>query len=318
MNIDSPGRLVLAALVVAALTAGAVAAARRRRSALVAAGVSAGTRRGFPIGLWLSIAGVAVLGFAAAGPAASVPVTRAAGTVIVAMDVSNSMAATDVVPSRLNAAKKAALAFVGAQPSSVDIGVVAFQSGGLTTDQPSSDHSQAEAAIQRLKISGGTSLAAAILTSLSAITGKPVAIGKDGKVPSIGYWGSATIVLLSDGGDEGNGDAATAAATAAETAGVHIETVGVGTTAGTTVEVQGYRLQTALDARTLTDIATTTNGSYHPATKASELDGIASTINLRLTTHNKPLPLAGGFIALAIALLAAGAIATVFRTGRIV
>ncbi len=84
------------------------------------------------------------------------------------------MAATDVAPSRLEAAKKAATAFVDAQPSSVDIGVVAFQTGALTTDQPSADHTQAAAAIQRLQIAGGTSLSAAILTSLSAITGKTV------------------------------------------------------------------------------------------------------------------------------------------------
>ena len=145
-------------------------------------------------------------------PAASVPVTRAAGTVIVAVDVSNSMGATDVAPTRLDAAKKAATAFVEAQPSSVDIGVVAFENGGLTTDQPSADHAAAQAAIGRLRVTGGTSLADAILTSLSAITGKTVALGKDGKVPNIGYWGSATVVLFSDGEDRGSADATEAAA----------------------------------------------------------------------------------------------------------
>ncbi|MGX7678676.1 VWA domain-containing protein [Jatrophihabitans sp. DSM 45814] len=319
MSIASPWWLVLGALVVAVLIAGTVVSSRRRRTALSAAGVAADTRRArLALGLWLSIAGVGVLAVAMAGPAASVPVSRAAGTVIIAMDVSNSMSATDVAPSRLEAAKKAAAAFVQAQPSSVDIGVVAFQSGALTTNQPSADHAQAAAAIDRLKVSGGTSLASAILTSLSAITGKPVAIGKDGTVPDLGYWGSATIVLFSDGGDEGNGDATVAAATAAQTAGVHIETVGVGTTAGTTVEVDGYRIQTALDEDTLTRIAKTTGGSYHPASDTSQLDGIASSINLRLTTHQEPLPLAGAFSGFAIVLLAGGAILTVLRTGRIV
>jgi Ca-activated chloride channel family protein len=319
VSISSPGWLVLGALVVAALVAGAVVTARRRRSALVAAGVVAGSgRRSVVLGLWLSIAGIAVLSVAVAGPAASVPVTRAAGTVIIAVDVSNSMSATDVTPDRLDAAKKAATAFVEAQPSSVDIGVVAFQSGALTTDQPSADHAQAAAAIQRLQISGGTSLAAAILTSLSAVTGKPVTISKDGTVPNLGYWGSATIVLFSDGGDQGDADTTAAAATAAQDAGVHIETVGVGTAGGTTVQVDGFRIQTALDEDTLTTIAKTTGGSYHPATDAAELDGIASTINLRLTTHHEKLPLAGAFTAFAVALLAIGAILTVLRTGRIV
>jgi Ca-activated chloride channel family protein len=319
MSIGSPWWLVLGALVVAALVAGAVVASRRRSAALAAAGVATDRRmRRFPIGLGLSIAGIAVLSVAVAGPAASVPVTRAAGTVIIAMDVSNSMSATDVAPDRLDAAKKAATAFINAQPSSVDIGVVAFQTGALTTNQPSADHTEANAAIGRLKISGGTSLSAAILTSLSAITGKAVVIGKDGAVPSLGYWGSATIVLFSDGGDQGNAAATTAAATAAQDAGVHIETVGVGTTAGTTVQVDGYRIQTALDEDTLVTIAKTTGGSYHPASDASELDGVASTINLRLTTHHESLPLAGAFTAFAIALLAGGAILTVMRTGRIV
>ena len=319
MSIASPWWLVLGAVVVAALIVGAVVTSRRRRAALAAVGVADDTRRRrLPLGLWLSIAGIATLAVAVAGPAASVPVSRAAGTVIIAMDVSNSMAATDVAPSRLEAAKKAATAFVDAQPSSVDIGVVAFQTGALTTDQPSADHTQAAAAIARLKVAGGTSLAAAILTSLTAITGKAVAIGQDGTVPDLGYWGSATIVLFSDGGDDGNPDATVAAATAAQTAGVHIETVGVGTTDGTTVEVDGYRIQTALDEGTLTGIATTTGGSYHPASDTSELDGIASTINLRLTTHNEAVPLAGAFTLFAIALLAVGAILTVLRAGRIV
>jgi Ca-activated chloride channel family protein len=319
MTIDSPGWLVLGALVVIALVAAAVLTSRRRRAALAAAGVATATRRRrIPLGLGFSLLGLAVLAIAIAGPAASVPVTRAAGTVIIAMDVSNSMAATDVAPSRLEAAKRAATAFVNAQPSSVDIGVVAFQTGALTTNQPSADHTQAVAAIGRLQIAGGTSLSAAILTSLSAITGKTVSLGKDGTVGNIGYWGSATIILFGDGGDDGNADATTAAATAAQDAGVHIETVGVGTTAGTTVTVDGYKIRTALDEDTLTAIAKTTGGSYHPASDTAELDGIASTINLRLTTHHEALPLAGAFTALSILLLAIGAIFTVLRNGRIV
>jgi Ca-activated chloride channel family protein len=319
MSIASPWWLVVGALVVTALVAGAVGTSRRRRAALAAAGVGADTRnRRFPLGLWLSIAGIAILSVAVARPAASVPVTRAAGTVILAMDVSNSMSASDVAPNRLEAAKTAATAFVKAQPSSVDIGVVAFQTGALTTDQPSGDHTQAAAAIHRLQIAGGTSLAAAILTSLSAITGKAVVLGKDGTVPDLGYWGSATIVLFSDGGDQGNADATAAAVTAAQDAGVHIETVGVGTTDGAAVDVDGYRIQTALDEDALTAIAMTTGGTYHPASDAAELDGIGSTINLRLTTHHEALPLAGAFTALAIAVLVIGAILTVLRTGRIV
>ena len=204
-----------------------------------------------------------------------------------------------------------------ARPDTVDIGVVAFQNGALTVDQPSADHASAQAAIDRLRISGGTSLGAAILTSLSAISGS-VAIAKNGTVPEFGYWGSATILLFSDGEDQGSDKVTVAAATAAENAGVHIETVGVGTAAGATIQTNGYRVHTALRADELTAVAKTSGGTYHPASDAAELDGIASSINLRLTTHHESLPLAGAFTAFAIALLAAGGIVTVMRTGRVV
>ena len=274
-------------------------------------------------GIWFTIVGVAVLAIAVAGPAASVPVSRASGTVILAMDVSGSMAATDVTPSRLVAAKRAALSFIAAQPGSVDIGVVAFQQGGLEAALPTADHETTAAAIRRLRTGGGTSLGDAILASLSAITHKTVSIGRDGSAPNIGYWPSATIVLFSDGQDQAGAasgpDASLDVATAvAGKAGVHIDTVGVGTIAGTTVDVDGYHLFTALNASTLTSIAQTTGGAYHPASDASELNGIASSIDLRLTVTRQPLPLAGAFIALALALLAAGAVFTVVRTGRVV
>jgi Ca-activated chloride channel family protein len=317
MSFSSPWWLVLGVLVVAALAAGAVVTSRRRSAALAAAGLSAGRRR-LVLGLWLSIAGLAVLAIAVAGPAASVPVTRAAGTVIVAMDVSNSMAATDVAPTRLAAAKQAAGKFIDVQPDTVDIGVVAFQNGALTTDRPSPDRQAARTAVDRLNASGGTSLANAILTSLSAITGKKVVIGKDGAVPDLGFWSSATIVLFSDGEDRGSDEATAAAADAAQRAGVHVETVGVGTTAGGTVTVDGYRIRTALDEDTLTAIAKTSGGSYHPASDSAELDGIASGIDLRLTTHREDVPLAGAFTGFAVLLLVAGAVLTVLRTGRLV
>jgi Ca-activated chloride channel homolog len=257
-----------------------------------------------------------------AGPAASVPVSHASGTVILAMDVSGSMAATDVAPSRLGAAKQAALSFINAQPGTVDIGVVAFQQGGLEAALPTADRAATSAAVRRLTAGGGTSLGDAILASLSAITHKTVTIGRDGSAPNIGYWPSATIVLFSDGQDEAGaasgGTGTGVAASVAEKAGVHVDTVGVGTTGGTTVEVDGYHLFTALNEAALTSISQATGGTYHPASDASELNGIASSINLRLTVTHEPLPLAGAFIALALALLAAGAVLTLTRTGRVV
>ena len=312
-----PLLLVLGLLVAAALGAGLVLLTRRRSAALAAAGVSAGSRDR-PLGRWFSLAGVVVLAVAVAGPSATLPVGRSAGTVILAMDVSNSMTADDVAPTRLAAAQQAALAFIDAQPDTVDIGVVGFDQGALTTSLPTADRAAAKAAVQNLRTSGGTSLASAILGSLSAITGKSVVIGKNGELPDVGQWGSATIVLMSDGEDQSGGDAVTAAATIAQNAGVHIEAIGVGTAAGAAVEVEGYRLHTALNAEQLTTIAQSTGGHYHPASDSEQLDDVGSTIDLRLTVANQAVPLAGAFIAVALALLAAGALLTGIRTGRVV
>ncbi|HEX2360491.1 MAG TPA: VWA domain-containing protein [Jiangellaceae bacterium] len=319
MSISYPVLLVLGLLLAAALTVGAVLAARRRSAALAAAGVSVAGRRNSQLGLWLSLSGVVLLAVAMAGPSASLPVGRSAGTVILAMDVSNSMSANDVAPSRLAAAQQAASAFIDAQPDTVDIGVVGFDQGALTTSLPSADRAEAKAAVQRLRTAGGTSLASAILGSLSAITGESVRIGEDGELPDIGYWGSATIVLFSDGEDQGgSSDAVTAAATIAQNAGVHIEAVGVGTADGTTVKIDGYQLHTALDTEQLTAIAQATGGAYHRASETEQLDEIAATIDLRLTVAKQDVPLAGGFIAVALALLVAGALLTGVRTGRLV
>ena len=339
MTFDHPALIAVGLLVAAGLAWSAVAVARRRAAALAAAGVAAaGGGRARNVGIWLTIAGIAALGVAGAGPSVTVPVSHANGTVILAMDVSGSMSATDVSPSRLSAAKTAAQAFINAQPDSVEIGVIAFEQGGLEAAIPSTDHATALAAVRRLSTGGGTSLGSAILAALSAITHRTVTVGPNGSPPDIGYWPSATIVMFSDGQDGGatagasaaTGDggigAASAAASAdtnaaaavAQQAGVHVDTVGVGTVAGTTVDVDGYHLFTALDEATLKSISQATGGAYHPASNASELNGIASSINLRLTVTNQPLPLAGAVIALALLLLAAGAVLTLARTGRVV
>jgi Ca-activated chloride channel family protein len=330
MTFADPVLLAAGLLVTALLAWAAVVTSRRRSAALAAAGAAVARGRGRGPAVWLTLAGLAVLSVAASGPAVNVPVSHAAGTVILAVDVSGSMAATDVPPSRLAAAKQVADSFINAQPGSVDIGVIAFEQSGLETVVPTADHTKSLAAVGRLTPGGGTSLGGAILAGLSAITHRTVTIGANGAVPAIGYWPSATIVVFSDGGAAGGSSSGTdgaagstdtddaAAAAAAAKAGVHVDTVGVGTTAGSTIDVDGYHLFTALDAASLKSLAQATGGSYHPAANASELNGIASSINLRLTVTRQPLPLAGALILLALVLLAAGGALTVARTGRVI
>ena len=127
----------------------------------------------------LFVVAVALLLLALARPQATVATPRVSGTVVLAFDVSNSMTADDVEPSRLEAARAAAVDFVDAQPESVDIGIVAFAAGALTMKAPSPDHTEALAAIDRLAPGGGTSLGQAILASLSTITGQTVTLPEE-------------------------------------------------------------------------------------------------------------------------------------------
>ncbi|GIJ49216.1 UPF0353 protein [Virgisporangium aliadipatigenens] len=294
---------------------------RQRVAALQKAGLRAqgGRRRHVPPALFLSA--LVLLMFGLARPQATVDVPHLSGTVVLAFDVSNSMTAKDVSPSRLEAAKNAAKSFVEAQPSTVDIGLVAFGgAGALTTRQPSADHQAALAAIDRLATGGGTSLGNAILAALGAVVGKPVVLPAEGSnepVPDLGYRGDATIVLLSDGEDT-TGPDAVAAAELAAAAGVHIETIGVGTVEGATIEVDGFQLATSLDEELLTEVAETTSGKYHRAEDAEALDNAYRSLDLRITTEEQPLELTGVLVVAALVLLTIGGLLMINWFGRIV
>ncbi|WP_433301552.1 vWA domain-containing protein [Actinoplanes sp. CA-030573] len=318
--------LVLAVAVV--VTAAAVVAylrvQKRRTAALTAAGFApAGTRRAtvrrhLPYALLLLALPILIVGLAR--PQAEVAVPRVSGTVLLAFDVSNSMKAADVQPSRLVAAQKAAAGFVEEQPESVDVGVVVFGEQALLTQAPTDDHALALAAINRAAAGGGTSLGQAILVALGTITGKPVTLPQDGAAPdtsALGYWPSATIVVFSDGQDTGGPDAEAAAELAAA-AGVRIQTVGVGTARGATVEVDGYQLGTSLDEALLTTVAQTTGGAYHRAGDAASLADTTKSIDLRLTAKKEPVELTAPFAGAALLLLAAGAFLSTRWHGRIV
>jgi Ca-activated chloride channel family protein len=296
---------------------------RQRARTLVAAGLrTAGQgrtdlRRQLPSLLFL--AALVLLVTAVARPQATVGVARTAGTVILAFDVSNSMAAEDVAPTRLAAAKSAAIGFVQTQPDTVDIGVVAFSQGALNTHLPTADHEKTIAAINRLTVAGGTSLGNAILASLTAIVGQTVSLpdpSSDAPPANLGYWGSATIVLLSDGEDTGGPDAVAAAELAAA-AGVHIETIGVGTVEGTTIEVDGYQVATALNEELLAQIAETTAGSYHRAQDAKALGAIYQSLDLRTNTQDELVELTGAAVGIAVLLLTVGGLLMINWFGRI-
>jgi len=359
MSFATPWLLAPAVVLLVAAVLGYRALERRRRRAGVlrlSASIAAGPagradrprrialRRHLPYLLFLAALAVLLVGLAR--PTATVPTVRASGTVILAMDVSNSMTAKDVTPDRLAAAQQVAASFVRAQPDSVDIGVVAFGAGGLTTLQPTNDHTEVIQAVDRVQVGGSTSLGQAILTSLGAIAGHTVSLPKSDDATSsgaggesgsgtggaaedegqpeitapptgIGYRGDATIVLLSDGENTGGPDAQAAAKLAAN-AGVHIQAIGVGTEAGSVITVDGYQVATALNEKELTALASTTGGSYHALADAGDVSDIASSIDLRTQVVGKPVELTGLAAGIALLLLAVGAALMIRWHGRIV
>jgi Ca-activated chloride channel family protein len=324
-----PLLLAVAALVTAAAIVAYVSLQRRRDAALAAAGFGAPSgrrdkiRRHLPYALLLAALPILLVGLAR--PEANLKVPHVAGTVVLAFDISNSMAAKDVAPNRLAAAQAAATGFVQQQPSTVDVGVIVFGDQALMTQAPTDDHAAATAAINRAKPGGGTSLGQAILVALGTITGKQVSLPREGQTQegrpqpanNLGYWPSATIVVFSDGEDTGGPDVQAAAELAAA-AGIRIQTVGVGTAKGAPVEVDGFQLSTALNEQLLTEVSQVTGGAYHQAGDPDTLAGTTRSIDLRLTTKKEPVELTAPFAGAALLLLALGALLGTRWHGRIV
>jgi Ca-activated chloride channel family protein len=276
---------------------------------------------------WRQVAPALLLGalslllLSLARPSATVAEPRREGTVVLAFDVSTSMAAKDMSPTRLDAAKAAARTFVERQPSSIRIGVVAFGDSGLVAQQPTDDRAQVLAAIERLTPQGGTALGRGIMSGLSAIAGKPITVDSDEEGGlddvDIGYYGSAAMVLLSDGENTTSPDPLEVA-DLASAAGVRIYPVGVGSPQGTVLEVDGFQVSTALDEQTLQEIADVTDGTYHPAADATALNEVYDSIDLAWTTRSQEREVTSWLAAAAAVLLLLGASVSVLRSGRVV
>lgn len=257
-----------------------------------------------------------------ARPEATVAEPRREGTVILAFDVSNSMAAKDLQPSRMEAAKAAARDFVRKQPPSIRVGVVAFGESGLITAQPTNVQADVLAAIDRLAPQGGTALGRGIQTSLTAIAGKPVQLdqgGESGKgeAPDLGYYGSSVVVLLSDGENTAAPDPMDLAEVASA-AGVRVYPIGIGSPEGTVLEIDGFQVATALDEQLLRDIAGKTDGEYFAAADEQALAKVYDSIDLQWTTRARQMEVTALVAALAALLLLAGVCLSFVRYGRVV
>jgi Ca-activated chloride channel family protein len=297
-----------------------------RRAALADLGLiapsslSTGRRRHVPFAFFL--AALALLCVALARPAATVAQPTREGTVVLAFDVSNSMGAADIPPTRMQAAKNAARAFVEKQPSSIRIAVVAFGESGVISQQPTTDRNAVVAAIDRLTPQGGTALGRGIQTSLSAIVGKTVQLDAPSALPEspgqdIGYYGSAAVILLSDG-ENTDGPDPSAAAQLASTAGVKVYPIGLGSPAGTVLQIDGFQVATALDESTLRQIATTTDGHYFAAADQRALTKVYSSIDLAWKIQNRHIEVTALFAAGAALLLLLGAALSLAWFGRVI
>ena len=303
------------------------AALRYARLSLVkeAMGLRQTLRRHVPA-LLLLIALTALI-IAIARPAAIVTLPAQHQTVVLAIDVSGSMRATDVEPNRLAAAQAAAKAFVAEQPSSVRIGVVSFAGNASVVQTPTHNREDITAAIDRLHLQRATAIGSGIIVSLatifpdagidvSALTygrysprGAPLDQARNVEKPEFkpvapGSYPSAAIILLTDGQRTTGPDSLDAARMAADR-GVRVFTVGIGTKAGETLGFEGWSMRVRLDEETLKEIARITRGEYFYAGTATDLRKVYQSLNSRLVLEKKEAEITALFSA-AAALLALG------------
>jgi Ca-activated chloride channel homolog len=276
-----------------------------------AAGSNSGIRWRRHLPPMLMLFGLSLLLIGLARPQATVGLPRIEGTVILAFDVSNSMRADDLEPSRLDAAKAAARAFVENQPPAILIGVVAFSGGGLVVQSPTDDRQAVLATIDRLTPQGSTSLGDGIFTSLNALSDSPIAVEPAetaGDSPSFKLedFSSAVVILLTDGENTESPDPLEVAQLAAD-AGVRIYPVGIGRPEGAILELDGFQIVTQLDEIILRQVADTTNGSYFRAADEEGLQEIYRNIDLQMTVRGEKMEITSLFAgASLLVLLVAG------------
>ena len=333
MNFLWPLMLWLLLLIPALVALYILAQRRRQRYALRYASLSLvkealgrgpGFRRHIPPALFLS--GMAVMIVAVARPYTLVTVPSQEGTVILTMDVSGSMQADDLKPSRIDAAKSAARSFVEKQPSGVRIGIVSFSDNAFLVQAPTDDKAAIIAAINRLTPLRGTAIGRALLTSVDAIFEEANAEG--GSLNTVsdptptptpvpqGVYEPAIIVLLSDG-ESNQGPRPLDVIEQVAARGVRVYTVGVGTTTGTVLHIQGRSIRTRLDEETLKRMASATDGAYYNATTEKDLVAIYDSLSTHLVFKKEQTEATALFTGIAIALSLIGGCLSLFWFNRL-
>ncbi len=282
-----------------------------------------------PVLFLLSLAAMLV---ASSRPFAVVTLPSDKQTIMLAMDVSGSMRATDVKPNRLVASQEAAKAFLAELPRNIKVGIVAFAGTASVVQPPTLSREDLVAAIDKFQLQRGTAIGNGIVVSLAELfpeAGIDLASmqygrerqrgvdieqkAKEGKakepfVPvAPGSYTSAAIILLTDGQRTTGVDSMDAAKAAADR-GVRIYTVGVGTVDGETIGFEGWSMRVKLDEETLKGIARNTQAEYFYAGTATDLKKVYESLSSRLTVVKKETEISGilALVAAALALLSAG------------
>lgn len=263
----------------------------------------------------LLMIGLTVLTIGVAQPTAAVKVPQERATVMLAIDVSLSMKAVDILPDRVTAAQKAAEQFVDELPPRINVGLVRFGGNASVVLAPSTDRDQMKRTIENVindkNLLDSTAIGEAIFTCLDAIkTFSQQTTAKDDKPPP------ARIVLLSDGASN-KGRSPSSAAAQAKQEGVPVSTIAFGTDQGT-VDLPGYGPQPVpADKTTLHAIADATGGSFHTAESAEELGKAYANIGTQIGYTTVHRVVAWRFLMIGLLFTVAAAAASLLWSGRL-
>ncbi|MCW2686857.1 MAG: von Willebrand factor, type [Mycobacterium sp.] len=263
----------------------------------------------------LLIAALLLLTVAMAGPTNDVRIPRNRAVVMLVIDVSQSMRATDVSPNRLAAAQDAAKQFADELTPGINLGLISYAATATVLTAPSTNRAATKAAIDKLQLADRTATGEGIFTALQAIATVGAVIGGGGAPPP------ARIILFSDGKETvpTNPDDPKGAFTAARTAkeqGVPVSTISFGTPYGY-VDINGQRLPVPVDDATLKKVADLSGGTSFSASSIAELKNVYATLQQQIGYETIKGDASGGWLRLGAAVLALSALAALLMNRRL-
>jgi Ca-activated chloride channel family protein len=251
-----------------------------------------GWRRHVPAAAFILAVTALVIGFAVPARDTRVPKERA--TIMLALDTSLSMDATDVAPTRIQAAQTAAKAFVDQLPARINLGLVTFNGNASVAVSPTTDREAVKAAIDRVQLGERTAIGEAIFASLGALTQVPAQDGTD--VP-------ARIVLMTDGTTT-DGRSNDQAVVAAKAVNVPVTTIAFGTDHGTiTIPQEPLPIPVPVDKEALKSISADTGGQFYAAASENQLKQVYDNIGSSVGFITEQREITVWFIAAALVLL---------------